>query len=365
MTTYLASNPIAWFLLAIAGYFVFLFKFDGPRSSLVHEGLQRWRRYSGSVLAIFLSFSLLLSLDAKQTGPDASEMIAIGSGLVVAALIHLLLDRRELSQASAMLPRDTLANAGAVPSRESGISSEELERLRQGDIDARLKSRVEEEIEGLGRRIEGLNARADTLHKARARGPFAYSLNLENRPSFSKPLAWTLIGLMLAILVGALLEVALVGRGFLFAYSEQYRLIAILAIVPMTWLGMRGLKKFGAQWWLPEELPTRWIRRYIAYPSLLLMGLGLIVVAPLGWISLAGWAGGTPFAQLPGTMISANDRPRRDCNYRDRLEVDGIWGSICMRGRVTGAHPKAGDKVVVSGRRSALGIYVENVRLRH
>lgn len=364
MTTDLASNPIAWFLVAIATYFVFLFKLEGPRSLPAREGLQRWRRYSGSALAIFLAFALVQSLETEQSGPDVSEMIAIGSGLVVAALIHLLLDRRERSQTSAIPPREMLANAAAVPPRGPGFSREELERLRQGDIDTRLKSRVEAEIEALGKRIEEWNARADALKKARASGLFAYSLNLENRPPLSKPLAWVLVGVILAVLVGALLEIALFGRGFLFAYSEQYRLIAILLIVPLTWLCLRGLKKFGAQWWLAEQFPTRWIRRYMAYPTLLLMGVSLIVYAPLGWIALAGWAAGTPFTGLLGTMITANEKPVRDCSYRDRLEVNGISGSICSRGRLTGAHPKPGDEVAISGRRSALGIYVENFHLR-
>lgn len=361
MTTAMPSNPIAWFLVAIAIYFVLLLKSDGPRLSIERGGLRRWRRYSGTALAIFLALALLQSLEAEERPPDALEMIALGSGLVVAALTHLLLDLRERSQASAMPPEEMLTDAATVPRQELGFSSEELERLRRGDMDSKLKARVDAEVEALGKRVEELNARAEALQ---ARSPFAYSPSVQIRPPLPKPLAWVLGGLTLAVLGGALLELFLFGRGFLFAFSERYRLIAILLIVPLTWLCMQGLKKFGAQWWLAEQFPTRWLRRYMAYPILLLMGVSLILVAPLGWIAFAGWAAGTPFAGLPGTMITANERSGRDCSYRDRLEVEGISGSICMRGRFTGAHPRAGDEVAVSGRRSALGIYVENVHLR-
>ena len=355
------SNSIAWFLVAIAAYFVFLFKTDNSSSSVNRDGLRRWRRYSGTVLAIFFALAVLQTFETEERRPDALEVIALGSGLVVAALTHLLLELRERKRSSAMLREEVLTNATAIPPPELGFSSEELEQMRRGRLDAKLKARVDAEVEAFGTRIEELNARAAALQ---AKSPFGYSAHLQNGLPLSKPLAWVLVGLILAVLVGALLEIALFGRGFLFAYSEQYRLIAILLIAPLTWLCLRGLQKFGAQWWLAEQFPTRWIRRYMAYPTLLLMGVSLILYAPLGWIALAGWAAGTPFTGLPGTMITANEKPARDCSYRDRLEVNGISGSICSRGRLTGAHPKPGDEVAISGRRSALGLYVENFHLR-
>jgi hypothetical protein len=162
---------------------------------------------------------------------------------------------------------------------------------------------------------------------------------------------------------GSVLELT-VGQGFIFAWANEYRSIA-----PWIFLGL--LPPFGLGWYFLERanqtlrvsFPTGWVRWLLVFPLAVALSAGMVVVSPLGWAALFGWAAGTPSDQLEAKLVSIGESSpsARSCDQSATLELGGATTRICLEDRISGQTPRAGDTLAIVGRTSALGVFIDEI----
>lgn len=238
------------------------------------------------------------------------------------------------------------------------FSDADIELLRTGTLDTATRAKLQAKMDAAVDRLKQLEA---------MRPPPLNAFGLPVEPGagrLSGPLRWALVLALVLVPMGGLLELVFVGQGFIHSLGNEYRAIGpwlFLALVPVV---AYGLKKARIDKFLATRYPTRWVRRYLMFPGVVLTAAGMLVLAPTGWVALLGWSVGSHSTGLEGTMVKTTEFSERKCDYRGTLLVNGIDGEICLRTRVSGPPPKVGDHVFVTGRTSAYGVYVEEIRVR-
>jgi hypothetical protein len=168
---------------------------------------------------------------------------------------------------------------------------------------------------------------------------------------------------LLVIVIGVFLEVTL-GGGFIFSYASEYSLVMLpvfVALIPVAWV--RWSRSKGAMNNLMERIPTKWVRA-IVFPLSVTFSALALVISPLGWLAVYGWAMGTTAQILPAQIVSIGhfNPQARGCNQTAKVTVGGITGSICIANRLVGQTPNPGQAVTVVARQSSIGYFVSEVR---
>lgn len=240
------------------------------------------------------------------------------------------------------------------------ILRESAELDRRGQLDAAAKKRIEARLEELITRFkQEMTARLAEIH-ATSRHEFQQRIVLPRR--------LRLPGLLLALLiaVGALLE-ATMGDAFIFAAAPQYRsampvmFFALLIPVAVGWLALeRNSPDMAARY------PTWWVRWFVMFPLVVALTSGLIIVSPLGWAALSGLVTGVPTegAEAIVASIDSTDSISRRCGQLTRLDFRGATATVCLGGRYSGRPLKDGDKLVLAGRLSRFGFFIEAASVR-
>jgi hypothetical protein len=168
---------------------------------------------------------------------------------------------------------------------------------------------------------------------------------------------------MFVVLAGLVLEATL-GERFLMTRARDYRAWAwgalpalFLAALILMWLLSQRSDDFK------RRFPTGWVRVAFALPLTGAMLAAALVAAPPGWIALGGWLVGERVHDVPARVVEVHgpkDRGR-GCRHDARIATEGNDARLCIRGLVVGDNPAAGDAVVLAGRASAAGLYVERI----
>lgn len=153
------------------------------------------------------------------------------------------------------------------------------------------------------------------------------------------------------------------GQAFVWAGGVGYR-----AAVPWLFLGalpLVGVALFCAEQagrHLRARYPTWFVRWLFVYPVMVLLATGMLVVSPMGWSAAVGWALGTPSRMEVRVVAVGQLSPQsRVCKQEAQLEFRGAASRICLDGRLARQAPRQGETVLVSGRVSWMGLYVQRV----
>jgi len=108
---------------------------------------------------------------------------------------------------------------------------------------------------------------------------------------------------------------------------------------------------------------SNWAKRwFVAFPLFSAAFAGLLTIAPLGWIALLGASTGTAVDHVQVGVVSIGEASRsRGCDLRADLEFRGTRAKICMEGLFPGPPPRARETVMVAGRLSYFGLYIERI----
>lgn len=184
-------------------------------------------------------------------------------------------------------------------------------------------------------------------------------------PVLTRGRAIAVIVLLAGLLAGVLLELS-IGEVFLFSRSKDY-----FAAAPWVFLGLLlplgwALAGRTARRELELRYPTWAVRWLLVYPLSVAVSAGAIIVAPLGWAALAGWALGAPaVAEARVVSVDAGSGSALRCRTKGRLRIAGQEGNVCLSRLVAdGRLPKPGEDLQVSGLSSAFGMLLRQVRVR-
>jgi hypothetical protein len=253
----------------------------------------------------------------------------------------------------------------AVNAKGSG-SDTEVDALFAEAVELDRQGKLDEA--GLARLDAGMQAHFDRLNQEHAQR----IAEIEARFAAARPRTLTLpqrfripaLAVLVIVAVGSILELT-VGQAFVFSLGNYYR-----AAIPWLFPGLLVL--FGVAWFLVERAsgpikaryPTLWVRELFAFPLIAAICAAMVLIAPLGWAALSGWVLGSASEDMDGRIsyIGSRSSNWRSCPQYVELEVIDSSASVCLGGWPPGQEPKAGESVVVRGRRSILGVMVEEVR---
>lgn len=172
--------------------------------------------------------------------------------------------------------------------------------------------------------------------------------------------------LLLVAFIGIPLEFTL-GESFVFSYANTYKsflplLFAVtLPIFAVLWFRLEQTERA-----LSYRSPTWAVRWLVVFPLVVVTSSSMLVFSPFGWSALAGWAIGTQSQAREAKVLSIETARRRagKCDQKAMLDIDQIQVNICIEDRVIGPAPKVGDTVSVLGRRSSLGLFIVEIRVK-
>jgi hypothetical protein len=173
---------------------------------------------------------------------------------------------------------------------------------------------------------------------------------------------------MLLAFVSAPLEFT-VGESFVSSFTNTYRAaVPLLFAVLLPTSAILFFRIERKQHELAHRYPTWLVRWVLVFPLTVALWTAMLVFSPFGWSALAGWAVGTPSAQKTAKVLSVapmlEQRRIGNCDQKVEISVDGIEANICIEDRVVGLTPKAGDSILVTGRSSLFGFYIEEIRVK-
>lgn len=218
-----------------------------------------------------------------------------------------------------------------------------LSEAERADVETRVRTITERQKREIDRRIEEIRER--------------YAPKPIKRTTAQNVAIATII----VALVGALLEMR-IGEGFVFARADEYRAIAtwvFAGLFPVTTIvtyhSLKG-KEFS------NSFLSRWIIKQFAFLIGALMLSGFIVMAPLGYMALAG-------VLMPGEHVEMDARvtsverfsKSKHCDQRATLQVAWASAEICLENRVVGKIPRVNDEVVLRGKLTVFGIYIDEI----
>jgi hypothetical protein len=230
----------------------------------------------------------------------------------------------------------------------------EVEELqRRGLLDDSATDRIQKRVQENLRRMDQEHKERISFLQAR-HAPKAHVLPFTKRLPFL---------VLLVFVLGSIPLHMTVGGGFIFSYASEFKallpwLTGFLAFLVGFWI-------FRDRKWseiLAEKAPNIWGRWFLAIPVIAGTISFAIAVAPLGWLALYAWGFGVKSAPQRATVISIEQfHASRGCSQKAKLAIDGEQAEICVAWRLSGAAPKAGETVMVSGKISPLGLYVSDV----
>jgi len=234
---------------------------------------------------------------------------------------------------------------------------------RKGNLDAEATARIEAQLEAILQAqmraaqvaLEALEAPSPVERKAAVDG-------VDRMHRVRSVARWIPFGVFVAVLAGLVLEMT-IGQGFIWFGGATYEPLALklfLALLPV----------FAVLIYRPERsthslrgryltLLARWL---VMYPFAVLASAGLVAFAPWGWAAAMGWVVGTSSrVEVRVVSVDAPSPRSRGCDQYAQLEFKGAMASICLEGRLGKQAPVSGETVVVYGRVSRLGLYVESI----
>lgn len=246
---------------------------------------------------------------------------------------------------------------GKANSEVEAVFQQGMALERHGKLDTAATARIEARLQEISTKLDKDLADQVSQINARYAAPKRWML--------PKPYRVPAIVTLVFLSVGTLLE-ATIGTSFIFSGSNAYRGV-------MPWLFGALIPVFAVGWFLLEranhdlqaQSPTWFIRWFVLFPGVVTLSAAMVVFSPLGWAALLGWAIGSPSARVEVRVISVDQpsRSSRGCGQYGHLEFEGVGSRICLEGRLSGHTPQAGEKVLVSGRMSRLGLFID--RLDH
>jgi hypothetical protein len=239
------------------------------------------------------------------------------------------------------------------------LVAEEAELESQGRLDAPAKARLEARMDALFQR-----QRADILRSAAAQADAAVAARLAPAPAHRA--AGVALLAALAFCLGGLALEATLGQHFIAAFSDPYRSalpVLFAALLLPCSLAIIAVDRRTRV--LRAQATNRWRWWLMVMPVYSCMFAGLALPAPLGWAALAGRLAGTPAQELRAMVVSVAGPGGSwplDCRQPMTLQLPGSSAKVCLDGRVSGTAPGAGSRVVLTGRTSRLGVYIDQMR---
>lgn len=227
----------------------------------------------------------------------------------------------------------------------------------EGKLDAQAIAVIEARLGEISKRLDLELAKRTAAILARPSEPGRFILAGRFRAVF--------LVLVAVVLSGFALEMS-VGRGFIFFGSEAYRnalpwLFGLASLLLGSGFVFLERRNAALSW----SAPTGWVRWLILLPLMTTLSAALVLIAPLGWAALFGWVVGTPVESQVVRVESSRISPESTfCVRVAKLRLGGSTADICLDGRLSGSAPAGGESALVSGRVSALGLYVEELRRR-
>lgn len=222
------------------------------------------------------------------------------------------------------------------------------------DIEIRVAAELERQNQADLQRISAIKAGHDSPLRLL---PKSY------RVTFGLGIVFLFIGFLF---IGMMLEITL-GEGFIFIFANEYRAIGFwifLISLPLVTTGLFWLDKNGVP--INQKSITKWLFWPIIFPLMIGFLAAMIIVAPLGWLALGGWAFGTESEEIGIiTAVGVKHRSARGCHQYATLQIGQTAAEICLDKRLEGGTSlRPGDQVTINGRISLLGTYVEKIQLR-
>jgi hypothetical protein len=254
-------------------------------------------------------------------------------------------------------PRGTASNTReAFADAEAEMASvlhEGKQLESRGELDEAARQRIEARLQAVSERLD--REVADQLSAIRA------ATTPRPAPAWQK-----IIGAFaLLAVVGVVLEFTL-GESFVFSFGAAYK-AALPTLFTLT------LPAFAFLWFelerkqqaLSASSPTWAVRWLFVYPLMVLISSSVFIFSPFGWSALAGWAVGRDAQPQLAKVVSVGRMQQRvgRCDQKAVLKIEGNEANICIEGRVAGPALQAGDRVIVRGQSSFLGMFVEEIRV--
>lgn len=231
---------------------------------------------------------------------------------------------------------------------------------RKGNLDAEATARIEARLEAI---LQAQMRAAQVALEAPSPVERKAAVDGVDRMHRVRSVArWIPFGVFVAVLAGLVLEMT-IGQGFIWFGGATYEPLALklfLALLPV----------FAVLIYRPERsthslrdryltLLARWL---VMYPFAVLASAGLVAFAPWGWAAAMGWVVGTSSrVEVHVVSVDAPSPRSRGCDQYAQLEFKGAMASICLEGRLGKQAPVSGETVVVYGRVSLLGLYVQSI----
>jgi hypothetical protein len=213
-------------------------------------------------------------------------------------------------------------------------------------------------------RLEKLFARDEQKLAADIAAIKAIPAKSSPRRPAPKPLVIAILAAYLVVVVGVALELSL-GSTFIFAENDRYRSVMPtvfwLGCIPFA-AGLFAMDMHTKQW--KATYPTWVIRWLVMFPLLVALSSVGAMVSPLGWAALFGWAAAVPVQGLDASVISTRESVKKkglfDCSLKAEIKHNGSAARVCMDGIYIGPAPTAGSKLVLAGRISRFGLFIDS-----
>lgn len=219
---------------------------------------------------------------------------------------------------------------------------------RLAELDARIRKSMDEDDRMLAERIA-------EIKQSHAKATVA-------RPS-SRGWHFALVALFVYPLAGLVLELQL-GGSFVFAFTSQYWVAA-----PWFFLGALALwtgpfLRADLRQRLRGRYPS-WAKRWLLVFPLSVGSLaGLSVMATPGWAALLGLVAGGSSVEQQARIVSVGSLSKgaKGCDQTAKFLVNDAVVGLCLDGRMAGAAPVGGERVLLVGRASWVGLVVNEIR---
>lgn len=179
----------------------------------------------------------------------------------------------------------------------------------------------------------------------------------------SKNQTYMVLGVGSIVLIGAFICLASSSR-FIFFFSKQYWNVAgwlFLLLLPPIGFVLRYKGRFDRV--ARGRYPTWWVRWIIMLPLAVSFASAALIAAPVGWIAAATWALGEQRSDIKSVVVSveAARSTGKGCKQRATLIIYSVTHTVCVGDHFDGATPLAGQAVLVHGRESYAGLFIQQI----
>ena len=219
---------------------------------------------------------------------------------------------------------------------------------RLAELDACIQKSIDEDDRRLAERIA-------EIERDHARPKVA------QRPSRGRLVMF--VGVFIYLLAGVMFEVYL-GVNFVFAFTAQYWTAAPWFFLGALALWAGVLFRADARQRLRAQHPS-WAKRWLLVFPLTMGSLAVLSVMALpGWAALLGRvSGGSPVEQQARIVsVDSLSKGAKGCDQTAKFLVTDAVVRLCLDGRMAGAAPVEGERVLLVGRASWFGLVVDEIR---